>query len=666
MFVAEEHLDQTEHCMESLKRAMKWDEEVFGREYDLDIYMIVAVRDFNMGAMENKGLNVFNTKYVLARSDTATDLDFSNVEAVVAHEYFHNWSGNRVTCRDWFQLSLKEGFTVFRDQEFSSDVGSRALKRIQDVQRLFAVQFPEDAGPTAHPVRPDSYVEINNFYTPTVYEKGAEVVRMMKTLLGPEKFRQGHRPLLRAPRRSGRDLRRLRQRRWKDASGVDLSQFRRWYSQAGTPSVSARGQYDATSKEYRLLLKQRQAATPGQGEKLPLHVPILMGLLGPDGQDLPLKLKGEATAVSGTRLLELKAPEVEFCFVDVATSPTPSLLRGFSAPVRLEDESSDDDLLLRMAHDSDAYCRWDAAQTLSHRRIIIAMAALQAGQPPSLDDAFVASFGRALASSADPQLLAQALALPTEGVLADRLENVDPGLVHEARSYVERTLGAAHRDALLLALSTSWTTAHPVSAGAMGARSLRNLCLRYLSCGLRHAVTASLPLAQYDAATNMTDMVAALGCIVNLEGDRRQAVLERFYRRFQHEALVVDKWFALQASAPEQDNRVFERVKTLLGHPDFSLANPNRARSLIGAFCMGNPAAFHRPDGAGYAFWAQRVLELDRANPQLAARIARVMDRWTKLAEPYREGAREAIARVAARADLSNDVREIVTRALDV
>ncbi|MFT3921652.1 MAG: aminopeptidase N [Myxococcales bacterium] len=662
VFVAEEHLDQTEHCMASLKRAMKWDEEVFGREYDLDIYMIVAVRDFNMGAMENKGLNVFNTKYVLARPDTATDLDFSNVEAVVAHEYFHNWSGNRVTCRDWFQLSLKEGFTVFRDQEFSSDVGSRALKRIQDVQRLFATQFPEDAGPTAHPIRPDSYVEINNFYTPTVYEKGAEVVRMLKTLLGPEKFRKG--TDLYFERHDGQaatcdDF----VNALEDASAEDLSQFRRWYSQAGTPTVSARGQYDGLRKEYRLELSQRHAPTPGQDTKHALQIPIVMGLLGPDGKDLPLKIRGDQAAPATTRLVQLREASTEVVFTDVPAQPTPSLLRGFSAPVRLEDESSDDDLLLRMAHDSDAFCRWDAAQALAHRRIAAVLEALAAGRAPSLDEPFVAAFGRALSSQADPQLLAQALALPAEGVLADRLDSVDPGLVHDARAYVERTLGMAHRE-LFLARYQALADRGPFSLtpAAMGARSLRNLCLRYLFAASEMR-DGSLPVAQFDAATNMTDMVAALGCVVHLETDGRRTVLERFYQRFQHEALVVDKWFFLQSTS-QRAALLHEELPQLLAHPAFSLENPNRARSLIDGFATANPYRFHDPSGAGYRFLRERVLQIDPFNPQVAARMVAPLTRFARFEPKRRELMVAELTQMLDAGKLSRDLYEQVSKAL--
>ena len=672
VFTAQRDLDQTEHCLASLQRAMAWDEQAFGREYDLDIYMIVAVRDFNMGAMENKGLNVFNTKYVLARKDTATDADFLNVEAVVAHEYFHNWSGNRVTCRDWFQLSLKEGFTVFRDQEFSSDVGSRALKRIQDVQRLLAAQFPEDAGPTAHPVRPDAYSEINNFYTATVYEKGAEVVRMMQTLLGKDAFRRGCD--LYFERHDGQavtcdDFVRAQ----ADASGVDLTQFKLWYSQAGTPLVTASTRYDAQQKTLELKLSQRVPETLGQPDKQPAHIPIRVGLLAKDGRDLPLQLAGErqtdsteaASDGSITRLLELRESTQTFTFVGVPERPTASLLRGFSAPVRLETDCTDADLLLRMAHDSDSYCRWDAAQSLAQRRIIQAVEAQVRGQPLSLDDAFVAAFGQALASDAEPQLLAQALALPAESVLADRLENVDPSAVHEARGFVERELAGAHhallsrRYAQLGADGASG--AHDMSSAAMGRRSLRNVCLRYLTAA-GDFKDGSLARAQFDSATNMTDMIAALAALVNVESADRSAALAQFYQRFQDEALVVDKWFSVQAMSQRQGT--LDEVIALMKHPAFQLDNPNRARSLIDSFTSGNPVRFHDASGRGYTFLRERVLEIDRFNGQVSARMVGPLTRFQRY-EPARRALMVAeLQRILDQSSLSSDLEEQVGKAI--
>jgi aminopeptidase N len=661
VFVAREHLDQTAHCMASLKRAMAWDEQAFGREYDLDVYMIVAVRDFNMGAMENKGLNVFNTKYVLARADTATDADFLNVEAVVGHEYFHNWSGNRVTCRDWFQLSLKEGFTVFRDQEFSSDVGSRALKRIQDVQRLLAVQFPEDAGPTAHPVRPDAYSEINNFYTPTVYEKGAEVVRMLHTLVGPEVFRRGCD--LYFDRHDGQavtcdDFVQAH----SDASGVDLTQFKRWYAQAGTPVLTAEGHYDEAARTYRLTLSQHTPPTPGQPVKLPLHLPVRMGLLAKDGRDLPLRLAHENAPQGTTRLLELREPQQTFTFVDVPEAPTASLLRGFSAPVRLESNSSDADLLLRMAHDSDPYCRWDAAQTLAQRRVNQALDVLRLGLTPKLDDAFIDAFGAALASDADPQLVAQTLSLPSESMISDRLEEVDPVLVHEARSFVERGLAEAHTDLLAARYDAlSDQEAHTMTTEAMGRRSLRNVCLRYLAAATRFADPARAR-AHFEAATNMTDMIAALSVLTHSDASDRRDVLARFYERFQHEALVIDKWFAVQATS--QRAEALDEVEALLRHEAFRLDNPNRARALIDTFAASNPLRFHEASGRGYAFLRERVLEIDRFNGQVSARMVSPLTRFQRF-EPQRRARMVAeLTTILDRGTLSRDLEEQVGKAI--
>ncbi|HEY6881609.1 MAG TPA: aminopeptidase N [Polyangiales bacterium] len=662
VFSAERDRDQTEHCLESLKRAMAWDERAFGREYDLDIYMIVAVRDFNMGAMENKGLNVFNTKYVLARTDTATDTDFLNVEAVVAHEYFHNWSGNRVTCRDWFQLSLKEGFTVFRDQEFSSDVGSRALKRIQDVQRLLTAQFPEDAGPTAHPVRPDAYSEINNFYTATVYEKGAEVVRMLHTLLGADTFRRGCD--LYFERHDGQavtcdDFVQAH----IDVSGVDLAQFKLWYSQAGTPLVSARGQYDAGTRTYQLTLAQRVPATPGQATKKPMHIPVRIGLLAPDGKDLPLKLTGETRAGGTTRLLELREAEQTFTFVDVPARPAPSLLRGFSAPVRLESDCSDADLLLRMAHDSDSYCRWDAAQALAQRRILGVLQDRQRGATPVLDAAFIEAFGRALASDTEPQLLAVALALPAESVISDRLDDVDPTLVHEARDFVEAELARAHRALFARRyheLSVAGT--YSLQTAQIGRRSLRGLCLRYLTAadGYRDG---SLARAQFDSATNMTDMIAALACLAHVDAPERAEALARFYERWQGEALVVDKWFSVQATS--QRASTLDEVTALLKHPAFELENPNRARSLIDAFASGNPVRFHDAQGRGYRFLRERVLEIDRFNGQVAARMVGPLTRFQRY-EPRRRAKMVAeLETILEHGTLSRDLEEQVQKAVE-
>ena len=675
VYVRRGDLDKTEHAMNSLVASVIWDEARFGLALDLERFMIVAVGDFNMGAMENKGLNIFNTKYVLANPATATDADYLAIESVVGHEYFHNWTGNRVTCRDWFQLSLKEGLTVFRDQEFSMDMAgsatARAVKRIEDVRALRQVQFPEDAGPMAHPVRPDSYVEINNFYTATVYEKGAEVVRMMQTLVGRDGFGKGM--ALYFERHDGQavtcddfaqaiadanpasDLARL------------LPQFKRWYSQAGTPRITARGRYDAPSRTYTLGIEQTCAAAPGQPKKEPYVIPIALGLIGRDGRALPMQFEDETESGATERLLVVDEARNFYTFVNVEVEPVPSLLRGFSAPVTLVDGVGDAELLVLLNHDPDPFNRWEAAQRLGLDRLL---ADLKGGGAGALDAAYIEAMRGVLRNPAlDPAFKELVLTLPGEGYIAEQLETSDPGRIHAVRQAMKRQLAGALRDDWVWAFES-----HQVAGGyspdpvSSGRRSLANLALAMLcldASAQSDAVWPGRAYQRFKDAVNMTDAQGALNALLGAHSELAEPALQRFYERFKGDPLVVDKWFSLQATAPERNGQVFARVKALLKHPDFTLANPNRARSLIGAFCMGNPAAFHRADAAGYQFWADRVLELDAVNPQMAARIARVMDRWTKLAEPYRSGARAAIAQVAARTDLSSDVREIVSRALD-
>jgi len=670
-------LDKTEHAMNSLVASVAWDEARFGLSLDLERFMIVAVGDFNMGAMENKGLNIFNTKYVLANPSTATDADYIAIESVVGHEYFHNWTGNRITCRDWFQLSLKEGLTVFRDQEFSMDMAAtasaRAVKRIEDVRSLRQIQFPEDAGPMAHPVRPDSYVEINNFYTATVYEKGAEVVRMMQTLVGRDGFRRGM--ALYFQRHDGQavtcddfaqaiadanadsDLARL------------LPQFKRWYSQAGTPRVTARGRYDAPTRTYTLGIEQHGAPSSGQPSKLPSVIPIAIGLVGRDGRALPVQLEDETASGATERLLVIDEARSFFTFVNVDVEPVPSLLRGFSAPVCVTDGLGDAELLVLMNHDADPFNRWEAAQRLGLGRLLARLRNASEARS-GLDAPFVDALRGVLRNPAlDAAFKELVLTLPSEGYIAEQTEVSEPELIHEARESLKLELAQALRD------DWEWAfEAHQVSGGysadpvSSGRRALANLALAMLcvdAVARGDEVWPGRALQRFNDAPNMTEMQGALQALIGARSPLAEPALARFYERFRGEPLVIDKWFSMQATAPEHDGAVFERVKSLLKHPDFKLSNPNRARSLIGAFCMGNPAAFHRRDGAGHQFWADGVLQLDGPNPQLAARIARVMDRWTKLAEPYRGAARAAIERVAARADLSSDVREIVSRALE-
>jgi aminopeptidase N len=674
VYVRRGDLDKTEHAMNSLVAAVVWDEARFGLALDLERFMIVAVADFNMGAMENKGLNIFNTKYVLANQTTATDADYSAIESVVGHEYFHNWTGNRITCRDWFQLSLKEGLTVFRDQEFSMDMAgsatARAVKRIEDVRSLRQVQFPEDAGPMAHPVRPDSYVEINNFYTPTVYEKGAEVVRMMQTLVGRAGFRKGM--ALYFERHDGQavtcddfaqavadanpdsDLARL------------LPQFKRWYAQAGTPCLTARGRYDAPTRTYTLGIEQSCAVTPGQEPKQPYVIPLAIGLVGRDGRALPVQLEDETPSGATERLLVIDEPRNFYTFVNVEVEPVPSLLRGFSAPVKLVDGLGDAELLVLLNHDTDPFNRWEAAQRLGLGRLL---AGVNGNDEAALDPAFIEAMRGVLRHpDLDAAFKELVLTLPSEGYIAEQLDVSDPVRIHAVREAMKLQLAQALRDDWEWAFDAHQVggayTPDPVSSGR---RALANLALAMLCLDGVARDDAAWPgraCQRFKDADHMTNAQGALNALIGAHSEFAEASLQSFRERFRSEPLVVDKWFSLQATAPERNGEVFARVKALLKHPDFTLANPNRARSLIGAFCMGNPAAFHRADAAGYRFWAERVLELDAANPQMAARIARVMDRWTRLAEPYRAGARAALDQVAAHVDLSSDLREIVTRAL--
>ena len=659
IYVAPENLDQCGHAMRSLQKAMRWDEERYGREYDLDVYMIVAVNDFNMGAMENKGLNIFNAKFVLARPQTATDRDFLGIEGVIAHEYFHNWTGNRITCRDWFQLSLKEGLTVFRDQEFSADMGSRGVKRIEDVRLLRANQFAEDAGPIAHPVRPESYIEINNFYTVTVYEKGAEVVRMQANLLGPQAFREAMD--LYFDRHDGQavtteDFVRC----MEDASGRNLGQFRRWYSQAGTPELEVSDVYDAGQRTYTLRVRQSCPPTPGQPDKQPLHIPFALGLLDTQGGDLPLRLAGEEAPGASTRVLELREPQEVFCFVEVPDRPVPSLLRGFSAPVKVRYGYDHESLMFLMAHDSDGFNRWHAAQLLAQRVILRRVA-----EPASpLPAGFIDAFRKALADARpDRALLAEVLTLPGESYLADQMVQVDVDGIHRAREAVKTELANALRtDLLAVHVACTDTGPYDIAPASVGRRSLRNLALGYLM-QTPDAQVAGLCLGQYRAEHNMTDVMAALTLIADSELPERDAVLADFRARWQHDPLVMDKWLTVQATA--RHPQTLSRVQALLGDPAFSIRNPNKVRALIGAFATANPVRFHAADGSGYRFLVDRVLELDPANPQIAARLLRALSRWRRF-DPVRQSSmRGELERVAGTTGLSKDVYEIAAKSLE-
>lgn len=680
VWVEPHDLDKTRHAMDSLINSIKWDEQRFGLELDLDRFMIVAVSDFNMGAMENKGLNIFNTKYVLANPETATDTDFANIEAVVGHEYFHNWTGNRVTCRDWFQLSLKEGLTVFRDQEFSADMAggatdeaARATKRIEDVRVLRQMQFAEDAGPMAHPVRPESYVEINNFYTMTVYEKGSEVVRMYQTLFGRDGFRKGMD--LYFKRHDGQavacdDFRHA----LADANGRDLAQFERWYSQAGTPRVSVKTEYDAAKRTYRVTLTQGYGdAAPAAREtqKGALLIPFAIGLIGKSGADLPLRLEGEAGAASATtRVLEFTQTEQTFTFVDVAEKPLPSLLRNFSAPVIVEYDYAADELAFLLAHDSDPFNRWEAGQRLATRELLTLASRAASGLTLELDDSIVAAFARVLTDKTlSPAFRELALILPSEAYLAEQMAESNPAAVHTARQFVRKRLAAALKSEWLAVYEANLTPgAYEATPKAGGHRALKNLALSYLAELDDPAEAVRLASAQYAEANNMTDRAAALSTLLNAAaaggGTQAQDALEDFYRRFENEPLVIDKWFALQATQRGNAQRpVIEIVRKLMAHPAFTLKNPNRARSLIFSFCAANPAQFHAEDGSGYAFWAEQVIALDALNPQVAARLARSLELWRRFTPTLREGMRAALEKVAAQVK-SRDVREIVEKAL--
>lgn len=668
VYVRRGDLGKTEHAMASLVASVVWDEARFGLPLDLERFMIVAVEDFNMGAMENKGLNIFNTKYVLASPATATDDDFFDIESVVGHEYFHNWTGNRVTCRDWFQLSLKEGLTVFRDQQFSEDMAgeasARAVRRIEAVRQLRAVQFPEDAGSMAHPVRPDSYAAIDNFYTATVYEKGAEVVRMMHTLVGREGFARGM--ALYFQRHDGQAVtcddfaQAVADANPGSELATRLEGFKRWYGQAGTPQLSARGHHDAEARRYTLLLSQYGKASPGQPHKAPWVIPVVLGLVGHDGRELVPE-----------QLVVLDEQARTLVFENVDVPPVPSLLRGFSAPVVLDDGLTDAELLVLLAHDRDPFNRWEAGQRLALRRLI---AALDHATPQPLDEAFVAAMRGVLRHPAlDPAFKQLVLTLPSEGYVAEQLSVVDPQKIHAARMHLRQELATRLHDDWAWAFEEHQVregyAATPQQAGrrALATQALVMLCLHATRSG--NPVWPGRAYQRVKDASNMTERLGALNALLESHSDLAESAIERFHAAAGGDALVIDKWFNAQVSASEPlggaAGRVFARAKALLGHRDFTLKNPNRARSVLYTLFMQNPAAFHRADAAGYVLWADKLVEVDAMNPQLAARLARAMDRWSALAEPYRSAARTAVARVAARSELSADVQEILNRALE-
>ena len=662
IFTEHGQLDKCDHAMKSLKASLKWDEDTYGLECDLDNYMIVAVSDFNMGAMENKGLNVFNTKYVLADSRTATDTDYLGVEGVIGHEYFHNWTGNRVTVRDWFQLTLKEGLTVFRDQQFSADLNSKTVKRIQDVRALRAAQFPEDAGPMSHPIRPDSYIEMNNFYTSTVYNKGAEVIRMIHTIVGEEGFRKGMD--LYFERHDGQaitcdDF----VAAMSDANAHDFSQFMRWYSQSGTPEVHVSTSYNEEDKTYTLHMKQTCAATAGQSEKAPFVIPIKMALLNQDGEELPLTWSQD-DQTDTTRVISVTDAEQSFTFTNIDAEPIPSLLRDFSAPIRLRFPQSRENLQFLMSKDKNEFNRWEAGQKLATELILEMVAQRARGEDMVVDLGFVSACRSILEDeSIDKALAALALALPMERVLAEEMATIDIDGIHHARELLRGTIACELKDSLLEVYNANLSTdEYSCDSTSMGRRALKNACLSYIAL-LGTEESTAICEKQYQEANNMTDRLAALSCLVDLDSSVRESTLQDFYEQFKSEALVIDKWFMLQAMSKLPNT--LDNVEKLLSHPDFSMKNPNRCRALLFSFSAGNLYHFHRADGRGYDFLAEQLIALDKSNPQIAARISRSFDRWKKFDEGRQIKAKAALERVLATEGLSKDVHEIISKNLE-
>ncbi|GFO62604.1 aminopeptidase N [Geomonas paludis] len=662
IYVEERNKDKCEHALRSLMRAMRWDEEKFGREYDLDTYMVVAVDDFNMGAMENKGLNVFNSRYVLASPESATDDDYEAIEEVIGHEYFHNWTGNRITCRDWFQLSLKEGLTIFRDQEFSADMQSRPVKRIADVKSLRSAQFAEDAGPLAHPVRPESYVEINNFYSMTVYHKGGEVIRMLQTLLGREAFRAGMD--LYFERHDGQAVRVDEfVQAMADAGKRDLSQFMLWYDQAGTPVLTVSDDYRPESGSYTLTVTQSCPSTPGQPEKKPFHIPLAMGLLDRDGNELPLQLAGEAAAAGTSRVLELRGETETFTFAGIKERPVPSLLRNFSAPVKLQYPYSDEDLNLLMTRDSDPFVRWEAGQVQAVKLIMGLTGEIQAGRQAQVPESFIESFRRLLADdSQDRAFLAETLTLPAESYLAEQMAVIDPDAIHQARELVRSTVGRRLWSELTAVRAACAPKApYRPDDGLAGCRRLKNLCLAYLmAAGGQEAIDACM--AQYRSADNMTDSLGALAQLTSCACPERDEALASFYDCWRGDRGVIDKWFTHQALSRLPDT--MDRVLALLEHPDFDLRNPNRVRSLVGAFSQGNQVRFHDAGGRGYRFLADQILRLNAINPQIAARMLTPFSRWRRYDAHRQELMKKELERILAEPGLARDVYELAAKSL--
>ncbi len=659
IYTEKHNIDKCDHAMKSLISAMQWDEETYGLEYDLDNYFVVAVDDFNMGAMENKGLNIFNSKYVLADQQTATDTDFQGIESVIAHEYFHNWTGNRVTCRDWFQLSLKEGLTVFRDQQFSSDMNSAGLKRIEDVRRLRDYQFPEDAGPMAHPIRPDSFVEINNFYTLTVYEKGAEVIRMMHTILGVEKYHRGID--LYFDRHDGsavtcEDFIRA----MEDASGVDLQQFRQWYSQSGTPRVQVTQSYDVERKTCELTFVQSHAEKDTQ----PFHIPFSLALFDANGKALPLICDLDNTAPL-ERTVQLTKQQTVICLQEIAARPVPSLLRNFTAPIIVEYEYNEQELVFLLTSDNQSFTRWEAGQTLATRQIESAAQAIADDKEPVVNRNFIEAYRRVLIDeSIDPAMCAEMLDLPAIETVAAGHEVFDVDNLHKARSWIRLTLASALEAELATKLDISMDRAAPfqVDAASIGGRALQNCCLSYLVL-LNSDKWLAVAAERYDRANNMTDRLASLRALLGSSDELASPRLQQFYQQFRDQRLVIDKWFSLQATIDHPN--AIDHVKALARHDDFDLTNPNRVRALVGAFANVNLVHFHHPNGSGYGFLTGILLELDNINPQVAARLAGPLIRWQRFSASRQQRMHLCLETIAATESLSRDVKELVQKALE-
>lgn len=663
VYVEPNNIDKCDHAMRSLKKAMAWDEVVFGLEYDLDMYMIVAVDDFNMGAMENKGLNVFNSQYVLAKPATATDQDYANIEGVIAHEYFHNWTGNRVTCRDWFQLSLKEGLTVFRDQLFSADMSSAAVTRIQDVRVLRTRQFPEDAGPMAHSVRPESYIEINNFYTTTIYNKGAEVIRMLDALIGRQKFCEGLSLYLTRHDGQAATTEDFVQA-MTDVSGKDFTQFRHWYSQAGTPQVHVSYHFDAALSQAQFTFTQHCQPTPKQDTKLPFHIPFKITLFDSDGGILPLLQDGEQqSSETPGRLLELCSDVETLYFNGITTKGIPSLLQGFSAPVQVAMDYTDAELAFLLVHDTDLFNRWEAGQILAIRSILQVVEQIQQGHAITYSKNLATAYATLLADTAlDKAFVAEALTLPSELYLAELMDIADVDAIHQARQGVRQFLATSLYDQLLHTYHANCLHEPYVFAySAVAKRSLQHICLAYLMT-LADESTRKLCMQQFLHSDNMTDEISALGAFAQTDCLEREEVVQRFFDKWQGETLVVNKWLTIQATSKLPDT--LTRVKALMKHPAFAITNPNKVRALIGAFCYSNPYRFHAADGAGYQFLGDRIIELNAINPQVAARMVAPFTRWQKYDLLRQQKIKEQLSRIVNTPELSSDVFEIASKSL--